>query len=483
MNKNTSARIRMFRLNELGDCFLVTFTAGASQSNLLIDCGSFRNDEKAIKRITEIVTKGIKPALGKRPIDVVIGTHQHNDHLSGFVHCKDEFSKIGVGQVWLSWLDNPRDKKAQEIGKEYNNLTKHLSATRNLLHSNKASFNSSSPNAARAIEVLDDILGFYGASQAGVPPKVPADAVEILKTIGKEKPKYLKPGQSIEMPGLPSGSVKIHVLGPPRIAGASKKDDPLFRKDPRNGESYDALASASLHALRVFAASKHLTDPHAPKSRDEEHYPFNQKYKRKKATVNSPLDRIVKSYNVRSKAWRKIDDDWMQQVESLALYLDTFTNNSSLVVAIELVESGKVLLFAADAQTGNWASWQGVNWEDKTVTTDDLLARTVFYKVGHHASHNATLVEEFEKMDHPDLVALIPVHKQDPNIKKRNGWKMPAKNLFKHLVKSTQNRVLQMDDDNPASCDPEKNPAKASWKKVGITPQIGPLSIEIEIKG
>ena len=24
--------------------------------------------------------------------------------------------------------------------------------------------------------------------------------------------------------------------------------------------------------------------------------------------------------------------------------------------------------------------------------TDDLLARTAFYKVGHHASHNATLV-------------------------------------------------------------------------------------------
>ena len=32
------------------------------------------------------------------------------------------------------------------------------------------------------------------------------------------------------------------------------------------------------------------------------------------------------------------------------------------------------------------------------VTTDDLLARTVFYKVGHHASHNATLVETFEKI-------------------------------------------------------------------------------------
>ena len=40
----------------------------------------------------------------------------------------------------------------------------------------------------------------------------------------------------------------------------------------------------------------------------------------------------------------------------VALCLDTFTNNSSLVLAIELVESGNILLFAADAQAGNWAA-------------------------------------------------------------------------------------------------------------------------------
>ena len=69
-------------------------------------------------------------------------------------------------------------------------------------------------------------------------------------------------------------------------------------------------------------------------------------------------------------------------------------------------------------------------WVAKNVNTDDLLARTVFYKVGHHASHNATLVAGFEKMKHSDLVAFIPVHKQDPNITKKNGWKMPAEKLL-----------------------------------------------------
>ena len=83
-------------------------------------------------------------------------------------------------------------------------------------------------------------------------------------------------------------------------------------------------------------------------------------------------------------------------------------------------------------------------------------------------------------MKHADLVALIPVHKKDPNITKKNGWKMPATNLFKNLVASTSNRVLQMDDDNPASCDPKKEPAKSSWKKVNIKPKITDFFIELE---
>jgi hypothetical protein len=69
--------------------------------------------------------------------------------------------------------------------------------------------------------------------------------------------------------------------------------------------------------------------------------------------------------------------------------LDSSTNNTSLVLAIELRESGKVLLFAADAQVGNWLAWQDLQFADGkevAVTNADLLARTVFHKVGHHGS-------------------------------------------------------------------------------------------------
>jgi glyoxylase-like metal-dependent hydrolase (beta-lactamase superfamily II) len=470
MSTPVSANIRMYRLHELGDCFLVTLSAGSEASRLLIDCGSFRNNADSISRLQEIVAD-IKKTIAGKPLNVVMGTHQHNDHVSGFVHCEKEFRTMKVEQVWLGWLDDPRDKMAQDIGNAHNNLKLQLAAVRDEVHS--------SGRANRGLvsfQILDDVLGFYGATKAGTPPDLPARGIEILKGLGSNDPEYLRPGRTLEMPGLSPGKVRVHVLGPPRIRG----NELLYRKDPRSGESYDrALASSVVSATKLSDAvnvHKGVT------SREEEQYPFAKSFKRHPSAGNSPaLVAIMKRYNDRRNAWKKIDNDWLQQAGSLALYLDTFTNNSSVVLAIELVQSRKVLLFAADAQTGNWLSWSDLTWEKKDVSTDDLLARTVFYKVGHHASHNATLVAAFEKMSHPDLVALIPVHKKDPNITKVNGWKMPAKNLFKHLMEKTVHRVLQMDGVNPPNCDPNKDPSKTSWKKVGIKPKVTDLFIEIEI--
>jgi glyoxylase-like metal-dependent hydrolase (beta-lactamase superfamily II) len=475
-----SAKVRMYRLNELGDCFLVTLAADGATSRLLIDCGSFRNIKASIDRIKDIAAAIHKDLKGE-PLDVIAGTHQHNDHLSGFVHAEKEFRNIKARQVWLSWLDDPADAAARKIGKEHKNLVSSLHKARRALGNKPLGAKGN-----RARQVLEDVLGFYGAAPkgaAGGPPEVPANAVKILKDIGIQKPKFLEPGDVFDMPGLPKDSVRVYVLGPPR------DDKLLFDATPKKDETFDphlavlglgALAARNLSAEKFLSAVSTLgaAGKRRQASPDEVQYPFAGPYKMQGGDLRSgPLKKMLAHYR-RDKS-RNIDDDWMDQAESLALYLDSFTNNSSLVLAIELVASGKVLLFAADAQTGNWLSWSGVKFKSG-VTVDDLLARTVFYKVGHHASHNATLPKAFEKMTSPDLVALIPVHKQDPNITKKGGWKMPAKNLFKKLVDQTRNRVLQMDNDNPANCDPKKDPARSSWKKVGIKPNISELFIELE---
>ena len=466
----TMADIRMYRLKELGDCFLITFSNANRTSRLLIDCGSFRNNAPSVDRLGEIVA-AIAADLGNDPLDVVVGTHQHNDHLSGFVHCETAFREIGVEQVWLSWLDNPQDGLARDIGEEHHNLMRRLVDVREHLAAS-----SVRTSGLRPFEVLTDVLGFYGWSAGGGPPEIPAKGTAILKEIGKKSPEYLRPGRILEMPGLPAGTVRVYVLGPPR----STKQ--LKRTEPRAGESYDiALAAANAQA-RKFLDAVALRGGEV--SREEQQYPFSERTKHGDAKgVSESVRAMQRLYQQREARWRRIDDAWLEQAGALALYLNNLTNNSSLALAIELVDSGKVLLFAGDAQIGNWLSWQDAPWSDQSVSTDDLLARTVFYKVGHHASHNATLVAGLEKMTSPELVALIPVHKQDPNITKKDGWRMPAANLFKRLQQKTNNRVLQMDGDDPRECDPSKSPAKEAWKTIGVKPRTTPMEVRLTIGG
>jgi glyoxylase-like metal-dependent hydrolase (beta-lactamase superfamily II) len=462
-----SANVCMYRLNELGDCFLLTFSDGDHRSDVLVDCGSFRNSGASKKRLQDIVDD-IGQRLNGKSLDVVVGTHQHNDHLSGFVHCEDRLRTVGVDQVWLSWLDDPRSALARSIGEKHGNLRVALTKTARMVGN----------RGPQPIRRLHEVLGFYGAATgaaaAGGPPALPADAVKRMRKLGKHKPRYLKPGEVFDLPGMPTDTVRVYVLGPP------KDTEDLYRKDPRTGESYDhALAVANAGAGRFLGAVAAQND--TPQG-DEENYPFNERYKRRGVRERSDaLKKLSAEYRSRVNNWRSVDDAWLDQAESLALFLDSWTNNSSLVLAIELVHSAKVLLFAADAQTGNWLSWPKVKWAQEGVDLDALLANTVLYKVGHHGSHNATLVDALEKMEHPDLVALIPVHKQDPNIKRKSGgWKMPAPRLFKRLREKTDGRVLQMDGKNPPSCNP-RGAAAAAWRRSGAKLNETDLTIEVVI--
>lgn len=460
-----SVTVRMYRLDELGDCFLLTFRNEKEVSRMLVDCGSFRNSKASQARLKKIVAD-IAKETGEHPLNVVVGTHQHNDHVSGFIHCEDELKAIGVQQVWLPWLDDPQDPAAVEIGREHNNLKVALHSARDKLRALAGS------QTKTKLGVVDDMLGFYGAS-AKVPPALPADAVQRLKLLGRKKPKYLHPGVVLDLPGLSPGLVKAYVLGPPR-------DYATIRKiDPRPGESYDrALAFQGLSAALFLSA----VDGHLSSSDEYEcQYPFQDLLKQRPGKGSMQLKSLQAAYRRRDSAWRNVDEEWLNQAESLALFLDSYTNNSSLVLALELVASGKILLFAADAQAGNWRSWKDIKWKDKSISLDDLLARTVLYKVAHHGSHNATLVQALEKMTHEDLVCLIPVHKKDPNIVKANGWRMPARNLLRQLQVRASNRVLQMDGMHAKDCHPEKEPAKSAWRSAGISPKVTPLYMELEI--
>ena len=168
-----------------------------------------------------------------------------------------------------------------------------------------------------------------------------------------------------------------------------------------------------------------------------------------------------------AEAWRRIEGDWMEAASEFALQLDSATNNTSLAFALEIGPpgAGKVLLFPGDAQVGNWLSWfgkvqsgkrelgkdmvWGVEGAGTKITAEDLLHRTVFYKVGHHGSHNATLREQGLALmgrfgGTSDLVAFLPVDEHVARDLAHYG-EMPLRSLVMDLAIRTGGRVARND--------------------------------------
>lgn len=107
-----------------------------------------------------------------------------------------------------------------------------------------------------------------------------------------------------------------------------------------------------------------------------------------------------------------------------------------------------LVLFAADAQIGNWLSWQDTKWtlpDGSTVTGSDLLERTVYYKVGHHGSENATAkAKGLELITSEDLTAFVPTNEGDA--KKVKWGEMPFHSLLTALENQCGPRVVRADD-------------------------------------
>lgn len=205
------------------------------------------------------------------------------------------------------------------------------------------------------------------------------------------------------------------------------------------------------------------------------------------ALVPAETQRYFERAYMQGGDWRRIDGDWLASAGQLALGLDSDTNNTSLVLAFEVgkVGAGPVLLFPGDAQVGNWLSWrrQPYRCQGREQTADDLLARTLIYKVGHHASQNATLRRDSTDVSSrfPDgvpfglelmqnIIALIPVDRAAAQKPQPNPWDMPYAPLYRRLRDKAARRVLRSDDSpsplRPGGDDRDIVPDSSGWSPV-----------------
>src|SRR6266850_6119083 len=85
-------RVRSYR-HGLGDCHLVSFAKhDGSQFHMLIDCGVVSRTPAPGPIMTRVAQDIAGQTSGV--VDVLIATHQHTDHLSGFKQALAEFNKI-----------------------------------------------------------------------------------------------------------------------------------------------------------------------------------------------------------------------------------------------------------------------------------------------------------------------------------------------------------------------------------------------------
>ena len=540
--------VRMYRQG-LGDCFLIALpTAGGAAKYVLIDCGVHKRQTDGPARLA-MVLKDLAAATSSR-LDVIVATHEHADHLSGFVQKGSPFltDTFTIGQVWLAWTEKRGDRQADTLRRKRGTAQRLIDKAVDVAR-NKAGRGVDGPGLAARLEHLtdfdtpaegsvdlvaveqrvgrvttdsliyaDDSAAGLGVAKGSKKKRTRPSSNELalrllVRTVGDNGIKYCEPGKVRVVDDVPN--FRAYVLGPPRSDLLEKEGPSRIRgaKEGDPGGVYKEVYLTAAGGNRALALNPRfdLKDSAggAPPSEDWR-YPFASRYRHeytlktapaganggasqpdvftwatKRPTLKETRSFIKSSYLDPRMTWRRIDGDWLNAAEALALNLASDTNNTSLALAFEWGKPGKgrVLLFAADAQVGNWLSWRDQDYGERgesKAKIDQLLDRVLLYKVGHHGSHNATVRRDPRDLSSPDpngapfglelmndIIAMIPVDHDSVRKKMPDPWLMPHEPLYKRLRDKARRRVLRSDLElkplDRAREDPDVVPESTDW--------------------
>jgi beta-lactamase superfamily II metal-dependent hydrolase len=319
--------IRMYNVG-FGDCFLVTLPTGDGDRKILIDCGTIKKKKESIEDIAKQVIEDVT-VDGKARIDVLVLSHRHEDHLSGFA--KKLWDEVEVGEVWMPWVESLTDPAARRIRNELAATARNLRSAVALLGLDADRIGAVALNALSDEGALGTLhRGFKGKPERRFFPKSKAGVVE-----------------AIETPLLPG--IDIFVMGPPH------DDKALNHPEPPEGQSL--LTGFSVNPDGITKGEKF--QPFGVGWIEES----NLMTEEDKEKINSAAS-MVAAY------------------ELAAAKLDADINNTSLILLFRVGD--EYLLFPGDAQ---WGPWELVLGDVEAV---ELLEKVTFLKISHHSSHNGT---------------------------------------------------------------------------------------------
>ncbi len=412
-------RIRMYRVG-FGDFFLLTVPSKTrGPQHILIDCGVHAGN---IGSMADCVADLIE--VTGRKLALVIVTHYHADHLSGFATHDDEFSQFEVGAVWITNRLDPGDRKSLAFRAQIAALASHLRLQLQL----RLRLNLDDDEAVVARQALaktENALGIgFGVAGGGSNEK----ALDLVTKGFRNRPPvyYYQAGDEPDLPRTLEGVLTAQILGP-----APKDSEGEFAASDNKTEQY--LAAVSEKGLPDTTRFK----------------PFDREWPASAKDYPTEAFRPWASPAEMEKALRAVQPDALAAAADL---VDGTLNNQSLVVLFTC--KGRKLLFVGDAQWGNWAYWlygRGVKGNDPgiTETARRILGSIDFYKVGHHGSTNATPIPAVSAMP-GTCAAMCSTETGFPSAKRTYGsikkkTEVPRIALMEALEQQTVRKLVRSD--------------------------------------
>ncbi|HEX7277570.1 MAG TPA: hypothetical protein VF244_09380 [Acidimicrobiales bacterium] len=412
-------RIRTYNVG-FGDCYLLSFHYPTGRPrHVLVDFGTTALPANRKSPTMEEIAEDIRAECAGK-LDVVVATHRHTDHISGFAGPAGRIiTTLDPDLVVLPWTEDPA-------------LERDATAPRPAGGGSGGSGGSGAPAlAARqraAVARLDDMHAVAGlvakeaqrvAPLSGVPAALSAqlaflgeeniknkEAVVNLMNLGKKRV-YAAFGTRLPIASVLPG-VKVDVLGPPTL----RQSKGIKRETSTDPDEFWHLAATTARTVTSGNAA-----PIFPRAKQAEEIPQEARW-------------LIP----------KIDRMNAEELLSVVRILDEAMNNTSLILLFEV--GGKLLLFPGDAQIENWR--YALQDAPNAAAIRARLAGVHFYKVGHHGSLNATprklLWERFARLDAPvagdRLVTLLSTRTGKHGSTTR-GTEVPRTTLLKQLAERT----------------------------------------------
>ena len=384
-----SLRIRMYNVG-FGDCFLLFIPTDDGERTMLLDCGKHMSS-KTGHRISEAAKDVVATVsrAGKPRIDVVVATHRHYDHISGFD--LKLWEKVEVGEVWMPWTEEVGNPAADKLRRSQNRLAKALCRR----------FDKDDPIGLLAFNSLSlSNDGSMAQLRSGF--------------LGPPRLRYLpeKDGglQTFTTDALPG--ISVHALGP------SHDPDVIALMDPPAGQFFPDEPDADRDEL---AAASKPAEAAAVSFRDL----FAPAYRLDTAGYTARFPELAEHASTAA-----IDERSQFDMFGAAASLEDAINGTSLVFALDF---GKAcVLLAGDAE---WGTWSAI-LDDPA--SREVLSRTRAYKVSHHGSFNGTPSRFVDELLPQDATSLVSLGKMDiwPSI--------PRVSLLKAL-EGAQRRLMRTD--------------------------------------